>query len=299
MEIETAKVYTVYPPASDRFPQVFVPERFKKAVLTHLLSNFLSNERVSTIQGPLILAISGQPGSGKSFMSKYLCNQLGVPVYYLSASSLSSKFEGFPVIRLTEAYAAAGKDDSGRSCILIDDIDTSIMSKSDDARYTVNSQILSGALMNLCDNPCPNASRKVPIIVTANNLGNLYQPLTRLGRMRIFNWAPDLTERKSMIRTLLAEFSFTDKELGQLAHLKTGRNGSNAPVSIAFFEQVKHRIFEQALWGSLDSSNPVNIDELLRQAHEQVTASFDKKQLLSTSRMLLAEHVPRNHLRKQ
>lgn len=303
MEAETSKVYTVFHPSTGRYAPSFIPERFHRSVMTHLLFNHIGNEIQIPAEVPLLLAIAGPPGTGKSYMTKYICNQCKIPLYYLSASSLSSKFEGFPVTRLMETCKAAANDDSGRACILIDDIDTSIMSKSDDAKYTVNSQILSGALMNLCDNPCPDScsTRRVPVIVTANNLTNLYQPLTRHGRMKILNWQPDHVERKEIIRNILRQFTLNDGELENLATMKTGVNGTSKLVPIAFFEQIKNLTYEQALCDIIRPAGNADFDELYNltiEKHQNLLWPATDK-LLAAAEQLLASHTLVNHLAGQ
>jgi hypothetical protein len=69
-----------------------------------------------------------------------------------------------------------------------------------------------GTLMNLCDHP-ERASvgeawredktlRRVPIIITGNDLSTLYAPLLRDGRMSKFFWSPDRTDMEEMLATL-------------------------------------------------------------------------------------------------
>ena len=77
----------------------------------------------------------------------------------------------------------------------------------------VNTQMVMGTLMNLCDHPNRVAReedsnieeyreddviRRVPIIVTGNDLSTLYAPLLRDGRMEKWYWSPTRSEIADM-----------------------------------------------------------------------------------------------------
>ncbi len=65
-------------------------------------------------------------------------------------------------------------------------------------QMTVNNQMVVGTLMNLCDNPTrvsvgqawreADIVKRVPIIVTGNDLSTIWAPLLRDGRMDKFYW---------------------------------------------------------------------------------------------------------------
>jgi hypothetical protein len=65
---------------------------------------------------------------------------------------------------------------------------------------TVNNQIVVGTLMNICDDPNhvsiyqawreDDVIQRVPIIVTGNDLSQIFAPLVRDGRMSKFYWKP-------------------------------------------------------------------------------------------------------------
>ena len=94
------------------------------------------------------------------------------------------------------------------SCLVINDVDAGAgVFRS--TQNTVNSQMVVGTLMNICDHPdrvCVGTEtyradekplRRVPIVVTGNDLSTLYAPLLRDGRMDKFLWA-----RRSWLRSL-------------------------------------------------------------------------------------------------
>ena len=64
----------------------------------------------------------------------------------------------------------------------------------------MNNQIVVGTLMNICDDPNHvsiyeawregDVIQRVPIIVTGNDLSQIFAPLVRDGRMSKFYWKP-------------------------------------------------------------------------------------------------------------
>ena len=94
------------------------------------------------------------------------------------------------------------------TCLVINDIDAGVGTYTS-TQNTVNSQMVVGTLMNLCDNPnrvsCgqdwrgEDVIRRVPIIVTANDLNTIYAPLLRDGRMEKFYWQPNEEDMFNMV----------------------------------------------------------------------------------------------------
>ena len=137
-----------------------------------------------------MLAIQGRAGDGKSSQVREACSVNGIYIFPISGASLSGSHEKESVKELFNVYEAASKfileHKNCLACILIDDFDLSVASTFDDRRYTVNSQLLTGSLMNLADDPTRCGSKttqRVPIIITGNNFTSLHAPLFRHGRM--------------------------------------------------------------------------------------------------------------------
>jgi hypothetical protein len=75
-----------------------------------------------------------------------------------------------------------------------------------------------GTLMNICDHPdrvCVGSEtyradekplRRVPIVVTGNDLSTLYAPLLRDGRMDKFLWAPNAEELVDVVASVFSDF---------------------------------------------------------------------------------------------
>lgn len=72
--------------------------------------------------------------------------------------------------------------------------------------------MVSGTLMNLCDNPNrvsvfqvwrdSDLVQRVPIIVTGNDFSTLFAPLVRDGRMAKFYWEPDRVDLLAILHQM-------------------------------------------------------------------------------------------------
>lgn len=184
--------------------QIEVPAKFRRAVELHIAANCLVNRT----QASLILGIFGPPGEGKTFQTEKICNELGLDTTVVSPAELENANAGQPGQLLRKIYRAASDEmsRSGRQAvILINDIDTVLGDWGALVQYTVNRQVVLGQLMALCDNPYEvsgKSTERIPLIVTGNNPSILYGPLTRPGRMRVFEWSPTPEERILAIRPL-------------------------------------------------------------------------------------------------
>ena len=183
-----------------------LPPRFLDRVALHLAKHYLGDAFPG--RAPLILAIWGPKGCGKSFQVELACKTLGVRPVVLSAGELEDPTAGEPGKRLRERYASAAKAalvDRTAACLLINDLDAGIGAWKDTGR-TVNAQNVAATLMALCDEAPGKrgGSRddvlpRIPILVTGNDLSKLYAPLLRDGRMDKFFWQPDREERAAML----------------------------------------------------------------------------------------------------
>ena len=88
-------------------------------------------------------------------------------------------------------------------------------------------QMVMGTLMNLCDHPTSvsvgaeewredRELRRVPIIITGNDLSTLYAPLLRDGRMDKFMWAPSIDERAAAVHAVMADAGVTARDALEL-----------------------------------------------------------------------------------
>jgi len=176
----------------------YIPDSFRAEVILHLVLNEVVYRDILPIPNvPLILGIQGPSGVGKSWQAVAVCAEVDKPVYRISGASLSGEFERESAAVLLESYRFAAE----RNCVvLIEDIDTSAASNFGNmTTYTVNRQLLCGALMNLSDMPThlegvEGIVRRTPIIATGNDFTRIYQPLRRHGRMTLYEYSPTAPE---------------------------------------------------------------------------------------------------------
>ena len=216
---------------------IFIPESFYMPVITHIIRN-ASIDRSSNFQPPLLLGIQGGAGMGKTFMVKEICQKYNINLNTISSSDLSGSVEAAPRDKLKDVYTNACVQvakDNVFSAILIDDFHLSIATDSELGK-TVNSNILSSALMNLCDNPWLNNTR-IPIIATGNNYQRLYGALVRAGRMDLLTWTPSSGEIISIVTRI---FKLRFESLEDSLIIKLTEMYPNH--SIAFFSQVAEDI---------------------------------------------------------
>ena len=227
----------------------FVPLRFQEYVLRHALAAEL-------LAGyPLILAIQGPPGDGKSYQTALTLKRAGYQLFRLSGSLLSGSWERDSVEQVQDLYKRAAEcADSGgesKSALLLDDFDLSPASQRDGIRYTVNSQLLTGFLMNLADDVsmCQvNTSQRIPIFLTGNDFSSLHGPLIRPGRMDFFTWVPNQDERAQILHGALDPFvsDLSHDRLRQLCQ-------KNPQLPISAFVATAQRLSASRLYTKISS----------------------------------------------
>lgn len=240
----------------------FVPERFRRRVVTHAVG-------VMTVKRhPLLLAVQGRPGDGKSFQLMHSLSTAGCTVFTLSASLLAGQYEGDAVTAVREAYSRAGEfarvNPDGLPALLIEDFDLSPAGQREGVRYTVNSQLLSGFLMHLADDVTScgvGTTERFPVFLTGNDLSTLHGPLTRPGRMEVFSWEPSADERADIVHSLLAPHlpSFTRHEVSRL--IKKHQRQPISTFAAALTDCLARRSYEIA--ASNGSINRVTLKRAL------------------------------------
>jgi ATPase family associated with various cellular activities (AAA) len=220
----------------------FIPECHFRAIHLHLL-------RVLAEQpGPLMLGIHGPPGVGKTFGVREVLAQLRVRSFPVSSGQLESHEAGRPAQIIRAAYLAASRTIAGQpnrgpqpAALLFNDIDVGLGDWGKDVQYTVNRQTAIGELMHLADFPDRVAGRNckpVPILLTGNDLGKLYQPLVRAGRMALLQWTLDFDDRLGVLQGIFPELSIDDV-------IQLATEFPDEPV--VFFSEIRRRCQDTAL----------------------------------------------------
>lgn len=222
-----------------------VSERFARTVREHVVLSLLNMTAY-----PVLMGIFGAPGEGKTFQLRMALETLGVRIHSISAADFESERAGVPGKDLLATYVAAARAISERrpSCLVIDDIDTTV-GEWENNTGTVNHQQVLAQLMHLADRPCDvekiGRVERVPIFLTGNDFSKLYPPLRRPGRMAVLHWEPTTEERRDIVSTLLA---------GLADRAVTARLLASYPRHpISFFAELRSQLVRAAAAGTIES----------------------------------------------
>ncbi|WP_068815408.1 ribulose bisphosphate carboxylase small subunit [Phormidesmis priestleyi] len=225
----------------------YISPRFIDKLSVHITKNYLN---IPSVKVPLILGVHGRKGEGKSFQCELVFERMGVEAVYMSAGELESPDAGDParLIRLRYREAADIVKVRGKMAVLmINDIDAGAGRVDQFTQYTVNTQLVHGTLMNIADNPTnvqlPGSYeiepiQRIPIIVTGNDLGTLYAPLTRDGRMEKFFWEPDRDDRIGIVSGIFEVDHIARRDIEQLVD-------SFPDQSIDFYGALRSRLYDE------------------------------------------------------
>ncbi len=231
---------------------------FKNAILTHIIGNYNS-----FINMPLYLAIYGNPGEGKTFQTMRICYEYGIKLCYFSGSELSGNYERDSILEIEDNYRRACNyyyGDEKIPCVMvIDDFHLSPASVHVGIGTTVNSQILTGFLMNLCDKAKNASGYRIPIILLGNTFQDVYEPLKRDGRMDFFHWEAPKELKKEIINDIfencLSKRDF--RKLGEFVNYYNDR-----PIS--FFTELRNDIEKVNIINQIESTGRKDIQVYLQ-----------------------------------
>ena len=239
-----------------QFDNVYVPKRYAERIVSHVVAHYLPDNHYFT--PPLYLAITGDPGEGKTMQALAACNQRGIMVKYLSASRLSGEMEGDSRVVIEKVYDQAAKlrGLGFYVCILLDDFHLGNSNLHSENSRTVNAELLVGYMMNLAESA---KQEQIPILLTGNDFSGTYEALMRDGRADIFPWEPTLEEKKAVVQTILRPI-IQEKEWGKLDRFIE----RNANLNIAFFSQLKTDLRRKLLIEAIDDGTQINAYSLER-----------------------------------
>ncbi len=226
----------------------YIPERFEKEIVLHAIRVLKANLK----QAPIMLAIDGPTGEGKTYQCETVLKRIGCKVFSLSASQFESKNAGEPAERIRKTYDSAieyiQKSQENFAALLIDDADVAFGNWGDLVQYTVNTQGVIGELMNIANMPIQEGITRIPIFLTGNDLKKLYAPLRRTGRMDFFYWEPDLKEKATMIYYLFDFLSLAECE-ELVSYVNSQCQNRNLPLaSISFYSAIASHMYDNELW---------------------------------------------------
>lgn len=260
-----------------------VSQRFRYEVVQHLVRNFIRTPLPAT---PLILAIHGAPGTGKSYQLDQVLLETGTQVVPISSADLESDRANDPARLIRSTYLNLGESlqEAGNlsAAIVINDLDAGLGDWGEMVQTTVNRQLVLGELMHLCDRPTnvtgiPN--QRIPIFITANDMSKLYAPLIRPGRSKTFHWSPNTEEITQIVQSIL--FGWSPYDAHNLVTQFPGRPPSFyvAAFNLAAERQIRTSIdsmgsvetLKQARLGSLTAGSQVDYGSMMTAANELVS----------------------------
>lgn len=273
----------------------YIAPRFLDKLAVHITKNYLD---LPGVRVPLILGIHGRKGEGKSFQCELVFERMGVLAIHMSAGELESPDAGDParLIRLRYREAAELIRVRGKMCVLmINDLDAGAGRLDSTTQYTVNTQLVSGTLMNIADNPTDvqlpgsydsTPLHRVPVIVTGNDFSTLYAPVVRDGRMEKFYWEPDRDDKIGIVKSIFAEDRLPDSDIERLVDRFPNQ-------AIDFFSALRSRIYDEQIRQFIHEIGIEQVSQRVVNSVEGPPAfkkpDFKLPRLLEYGQMLFAE----------
>jgi hypothetical protein len=269
----------------DRQQGLIDPE-FEKKLLSHIVGNYLDNSPF-----PLFLAIHGKKGEGKTFQTIRTCSKYQFNMYYISAAQLCGSYEKDSISDLEENYEEAifnYKTSKILSVLIIDDFHLSIASAEAGVGKTINSQVLTGYLMNLADKAKAQKNSRVPIVLLGNDFKFLYDPLTRDGRLDFFEWNPSIKVKAAIISSIFEDMDgLKDHAEFKQFVLK------NIEHPISFFAEIKNDIQKALVSRIIENDSKKNISLLINELNnkQSIIHKINMKILAEFAEKREASHI--------
>lgn len=236
-------------------PKGIIDSDFRNVVLTHIIGNY--NRQMQT---PLFLAIHGGPGEGKTFQTLHVCSEAGVRVCYYSGAELSGNYERDSILEFSEDYKRACNfyHENEYSVIIIDDFHLSPASVKESVGRTINSQLLTGYLMNLCDKAKSAQIDRIPIILLGNTFKYVYEPLKRDGRMNFYHWIAPVKLKWEIVKNIFAEYLVCCNEWSLQKFFETYKE-----MPVSFFTEIKNDIDKSIVNAAINKMGVCSIGEYI------------------------------------
>lgn len=295
---------------SDVFTTPYIPERFQREVSLHIFKNYYANKERS-FKTPLILAISGAPGMGKTFQTEAVLNALHVNKFIISGAEFENENAGIPVKNLRNIYKNISDDVFYKTikmgAIIIDDIDAALGQWGGLVQYTMNRQHLIKTLIDFADNPYlisaydnddnlqEYSTGRIPIIVTLNDETKMYEPLMRNGRTTIFPWIPQPEEIADILNRIFNGIIidkspyFLYEEL--LAFMRETSNGEILGLPISLFSDIRASLNDEYIWQQICAAE--SFDAISRNLTKKLNSlqSYNCTDLVELGKLLLHKNI--------
>lgn len=302
--------------------KVYIPIRFYKEIKLHIFKNYYAN-KYHEFETPLILAISGPPGVGKTYQVEKTLEEMGIEKFNISGTEFENEHAGVPVKNILKIYKNMAEDIYFKKIkygvIIINDIDAALGSWGGLVQYTMNRQLIIKALIDLADNPYELKISdedghmqhydmcRIPLIITLNDETKMYEPLMRNGRTKVFPWLPNEEEVSYILTNIFRNIEFIDangfcipvfelyRQLLKYVSNLMGENINVLPISI--FSDIKSSLIDNLLWDELCKNDSLDmIAEKLRRKLD-IRQKYTFSEALTVGQNLL--HQNNNYLRDE
>lgn len=298
---------------SDICTTPYIPERFQREVSLHIFKNYYANKDRS-FKTPLILAISGAPGMGKTFQAEAVLSALGVKKFVISGAEFENENAGIPVKNLRNMYKNISDDVFCKmikmGAIIIDDIDAALGQWGGLVQYTMNRQHLIKTLIDFADNPYlisayddddtlqEHSTGRIPIIVTLNDETKMYEPLMRNGRTTIFPWIPTPEEISHILNSIFNGIVidkspyYLYEELLTFMQNTSNEEASSLPISL--FSDIRASLNDEYIWQQICADE--SFDTISNNLSQKLNSiqSYRCSDLVELGKLLL--HKNKNYL---
>ncbi len=287
----------------------YIPERFYKQISLHIFKNFHANKEHS-FKTPLILAISGAPGMGKTYQTEVVLDKLGVNRFIISGSEFENENAGVPIKNIRNIYKEISDDIFYKKiemgAIIIDDIDAALGQWGGLVQYTMNRQLLIKTLIDFADNPylisvydndenlqqC--STSRVPLIVTLNDETKMYEPLMRNGRTTIFPWVPSSDEVSNILNRIFNGIIIDKSPYSLYEELLCFSNDQlkleRLSLPISLFSDIRASLNDEYIWQQICVSEPFDTisNNLIKKSNS--VQYYDYSDLVEIGKRLLHEN---------
>jgi hypothetical protein len=282
-----------YQPAGsyDR-PDMKITKPLSRALLRHVAH--LSAPSLVAKNPPPALVVQSPPGEGKTASVRALCSREGIDLIISPPNEFAGETENAcsdAIERVKTAIVAttAALEPPRPIVWLLDDFDLSSAARLQRTEYTVNAQLLTGALQHILDMGGLRTAQglRVPMILTGNDFIPLRASLLRPGRARFYEHSVTFEEKCDMVHSLFNPNEHEHKTVRWL--VKAYRD-----EPIAFFAELYARLADASLDAIIDHHG-LNIEAIETEIAD-LHGKFDLSALPALAAQAIRER-PTNYLR--